>query len=60
MKSSFDLRGGLKVSGFNGSELATSAGTIKADVFLDASGLKGFPLGERPRVEATNMCVAAQ
>ena len=43
-----DLRGDQKVLGFDGTTLDTVSGPIRARVFVDASGIKGPRLDDRP------------
>ncbi len=54
------LLGETRAHGFDGAKLATSAGTLAADVFVDASGLGGAGLMSTPRVEREHLCAAAQ
>lgn len=55
-----ELRGEVKVHGFQGGALQTSLGELRAETFVDASGLRGLNLlGDLP-VPATQLCAAAQ
>lgn len=51
---------GVRVTGFDGRELETSAGRVGARWFVDASGLAGARLLEQPRVSKLDLCAAAQ
>lgn len=55
-----ELRGGVRVLGLAGDRLETSAGPLRAEVIVDASGLAGAPLGPRPIVAREHLCAAAQ
>lgn len=54
------LLGGVRVGAFDGQELETSAGSIRARWFVDASGLGGARLLGQPRVFRGDLCAAAQ
>jgi flavin-dependent dehydrogenase len=54
------LRGGVSLHGFDGRELVTSEGPIRARWYVDASGLAGARLLSQPRVLPRDMCAAAQ
>lgn len=51
---------GVRVTGFDGRALDTSAGRVSARWFVDASGLAGARLLEQPRVGKLDLCAAAQ
>jgi len=54
-----DIRGGVRVEGFDGDTLSTSAGPIRARWYVDAAGMGGFqgrPVSSGP----TALCTAAQ
>lgn len=55
-----DLRGDVTVHGLDGGTLSTSAGTLKAGFFVDASGLAGARLLGQDRTSASDLCTAAQ
>ncbi|MCA9494214.1 MAG: hypothetical protein KC621_30010 [Myxococcales bacterium] len=55
-----DLREGVKVLSVEGSVAQTDAGEVRADVWVEASGLGGPRLLERPEVERADLCSAAQ
>ena len=54
-----DLRGGVKVTGFDG-VLQTEHGPIEAKVYVDAAGLTGPKLDDRPDTPREDLCVASQ
>ncbi len=55
-----DLRGEVTVHGLEDGALSTSAGTLRARWFVDASGLAGARLLGQPRPALTDVCTAAQ
>ena len=55
-----DLRGEVKVTGFDGTALQTEDGPIEARVFVDAGGLTGPELDDRPQTPRGDLCVASQ
>lgn len=54
------LMGDVRVTGLEGTRLATTRGAIEADTIVDASGLAGARLLAMPRVPKHDVCVAAQ
>ncbi len=54
------LEGEVRISAFDGEELRTSAGSVRARWFVDASGLAGARLLEQPAVARRDLCAAAQ
>ena len=54
-----ELRGGVRVLGRVGDRLDTSDGPLRADVFIDASGLAGARLLDTPTVARAHLCAAA-
>ncbi|MGV1036780.1 MAG: NAD(P)/FAD-dependent oxidoreductase [Candidatus Nanopelagicales bacterium] len=54
------LRGGVTVGDLSEDGLETSAGVVRARWFVDASGMSGARLLRQPRVEANDICSAAQ
>ncbi|MEZ4361851.1 MAG: FAD-dependent oxidoreductase [Kofleriaceae bacterium] len=54
------LRERVTVHGWDGEELATSAGAIAASRVVDASGLAGARLLQQPEVARVDLCAAAQ
>lgn len=55
-----ELRGGVKVRGLDGDALITSDGPVRATTIVDAAGLVGPRLDERPATPRVDLCVAAQ
>jgi flavin-dependent dehydrogenase len=55
-----DLRGEVTAHGLEGGALSTSAGTLRARWFVDASGLAGARLLGQGRPALTDVCTAAQ
>lgn len=55
-----ELRGGTTVGALTENGLETSAGLVRARWFIDASGMTGARLLGQPRVEASDICSAAQ
>lgn len=55
-----ELRGGVRVLGRVGDRLDTDHGPLRADVFVDASGLAGSRLLATPTVPREHICAAAQ
>lgn len=51
---------GVRVFGFDGRSLDTSAGRVSARWFVDASGLAGARLLDQTRVDQADLCAAAQ
>lgn len=54
-----ELRGGVRVTGWDGETLQTSAGPLRARWVVDASGLAGAPFGG-PKVAREDLCAASQ
>jgi flavin-dependent dehydrogenase len=54
------LEGEVEIGAFDGRELESSAGTLRARWFVDASGLGGARLLRQPRVARGDLCAAAQ
>ncbi len=54
------LHGEVTLGAFDGRQLETSAGSIRARWFVDASGLGGARLLGQPRVARGDLCAAAQ
>lgn len=52
--------GEAQLKGFNGHELTTAAGKIRARYYVDASGLGGARLLDQPRIDRRDICAAAQ
>lgn len=52
--------GEAHIEGFDGEELRTSAGQVRARFYIDASGLSGARLLEQLQVERSDLCAAAQ
>jgi len=50
----------VDVRGVDGENVRTSAGRVRADWIVDASGLAGARLLEQPRVDVRHICAAAQ
>jgi menaquinone-9 beta-reductase len=55
-----ELRGGVRVLGLRGDTLETSEGPVRAELFIDASGLAGAHLAPTPAVGREHICAAAQ
>jgi len=55
-----ELRGRVRVLGLHGDTLETSAGPLRAEVIIDASGLAGARLAATPPVAREHICAAAQ
>jgi flavin-dependent dehydrogenase len=55
-----DLIDDVETRDFDGRTLRTSAGDFEADVFVDASGLRGARLMQTPSIDRTHICAAAQ
>ncbi|MCB9742069.1 MAG: FAD-binding protein [Alphaproteobacteria bacterium] len=55
-----ELRGGVRVLGFDGEVLETNIGPLRAGLFVDASGLNGARLLGAPPVPRARLCAAAQ
>ncbi len=55
-----ELVGGVDVLGVEGGVARTSAGTVRADVVADATGLTGARLLGSPAIPRTDICAAAQ
>jgi len=54
------LVGEVTVHGVDGDRVATSAGAVRADVVVDASGLSGARLLDSPPTDRRDLCAAAQ
>jgi flavin-dependent dehydrogenase len=55
-----ELRGGVRVHGFDRGELVTGGGPLRAEVIVDASGFPGAGLVPRPKLAREHVCAAAQ
>ncbi|MFO7567341.1 MAG: FAD-dependent oxidoreductase [Enhygromyxa sp.] len=55
-----ELRGGVRVLGLEGDRLDTSDGPLRAEVFVDASGLASARLIPTPAIPRQHICAAAQ
>jgi flavin-dependent dehydrogenase len=59
-----ELRGGVRVLGLAhdlaDARLETSAGPVRAELIIDASGLAGARLAPRPTIAREHLCAAAQ
>lgn len=54
------FQGEVRIGAFDGRELETSAGSVRARWFVDASGLGGARLLDQPTVARRDLCAAAQ
>jgi len=55
-----DLRGDIGVFGVDGEALSTTAGSVRAEWIVDASGLNGAQLLRQPKIPTQHICAAAQ
>lgn len=54
------LRGDVGVFGADGDSLTTTAGSVRAQFIVDASGLNGAQLLRQPKIPTQHICAAAQ